>query len=294
MRLPGRLNPTRGAGTSDSLSRKEPVCCNFAIQKLLQFRRAFPTFRTMSAKQNPVLTQPTDMQVPVWRYMDFTKYVSLLDSGALFLPRVDLLDDPFEGTFGKGIPPTEPIEIAGGQKSFVAVSDDHREGLRRLYRQLRNWTYVCCWHANEVESAAMWRLYSRTNEAVAIRTTYAALCKALPDYVDVGLVQYIDFESEWVPETNTLWPFFYKRESFEHEREVRVVLQDGKHGNAWPFRENEDLGKLVQVDLEAVVKAVIVAPTSPAWFRDLVSSVTSRYAYQFSVSQSSMDAEPVS
>jgi hypothetical protein len=30
--------------------------------------------------------------------MDFTKYVSMLDSGSLFFARADLLGDPFEGS----------------------------------------------------------------------------------------------------------------------------------------------------------------------------------------------------
>lgn len=242
---------------------------------------------------HPLLVQPMDIQVSVWRYMDFTKYVSLLDARALFLPRADLLGDPFEGTFGKGRPPTDPIETSGGQKSFVAASGDHRAELRKMYRHLRCWTYVSCWHVNEFESAAMWRLYASTHEAVAIRSTYALLRDALPTEAVIGLVKYIDFASEWVPETNAIWPFFFKRRSFEHEREVRIVLQDSLQGTAIPFHPNEDGGKLIPLRLESVVREIVVAPTSPTWFRNIVSNVTARYGYAFSVSQSKMAEEPL-
>lgn len=247
----------------------------------------------MTAEMHPLLIQPRDIQVSVWRYLDFTKYVSLLDARALFLPRADLLGDPFEGTFGKGIPPTEPIETSGGRKSFVAAPKDHRDELREMFRQWRSRTYVSCWHVNEFESAAMWRLYASTNEAVAIRTTYASLREALPKEAIIGLVQYIDYASEWVPDTNAIWPFFFKRKSFEHEREVRIVLQDTGHRTAIPLQPNEDGGKLIPLELGSVVRAVVVAPTSPAWFRHIVSNVTTRYGYAFPVSQSTMDEEPL-
>jgi hypothetical protein len=34
----------------------------------------------------------------IWLYMDFTKYVSMLEHGGLYLRRSDLLGDPFEGS----------------------------------------------------------------------------------------------------------------------------------------------------------------------------------------------------
>ena len=35
---------------------------------------------------------------PIWRYMDFTKYVDLISTKELFFCRSDLLGDPFEGS----------------------------------------------------------------------------------------------------------------------------------------------------------------------------------------------------
>jgi hypothetical protein len=34
----------------------------------------------------------------IWRYLDFPRFVSLLTTRSLFLPRADLLGDPFEGS----------------------------------------------------------------------------------------------------------------------------------------------------------------------------------------------------
>jgi hypothetical protein len=45
---------------------------------------------------------PERLDVPVWRYLDFTKFVSMLENGGLFFPTVAKLHDPFEGSFAKG------------------------------------------------------------------------------------------------------------------------------------------------------------------------------------------------
>jgi hypothetical protein len=41
---------------------------------------------------------PTDPSAPIFRYMDLAKFVSLLDTRALFFSRADLLGDAFEGS----------------------------------------------------------------------------------------------------------------------------------------------------------------------------------------------------
>ena len=49
-------------------------------------------------EEHPACTSPPPNAI-LWRYMDFMKYVSLLDRKALFFGRVDKLGDPFEGFY---------------------------------------------------------------------------------------------------------------------------------------------------------------------------------------------------
>ena len=42
---------------------------------------------------------PEDLDTKIWRYMDFTKFVSLLETRSLFFVRADSFTDPFEGTW---------------------------------------------------------------------------------------------------------------------------------------------------------------------------------------------------
>ena len=48
---------------------------------------------------HPTCVQPENETVKVWRYMDFTKLISLIDSQCLFFTRADKFDDPFEGSW---------------------------------------------------------------------------------------------------------------------------------------------------------------------------------------------------
>ena len=50
---------------------------------------------------HPDFKQPSNPNIKIWRYMDFTKYVSMLDLGGLYFRRFHLLDDRFEGSYAR-------------------------------------------------------------------------------------------------------------------------------------------------------------------------------------------------
>lgn len=51
--------------------------------------------------EHPSFAAPEDPDVNIWRYMDFTKFVSILDAGALWFTRADRFLDQFEGSSPK-------------------------------------------------------------------------------------------------------------------------------------------------------------------------------------------------
>ena len=51
--------------------------------------------------EHSAFESPTDENAQIWRYLDFTKFVDLLDRRALFFARVDELTDQFEGSLTK-------------------------------------------------------------------------------------------------------------------------------------------------------------------------------------------------
>jgi hypothetical protein len=106
---------------------------------------------------------PSNPDIKIWRYMDFTKFVSILQQKGLFFPVVSELEDQFEGSFSKANKLLRPLF-----RKHDPSSAGHRS---ETIKSLRDWTVVSCWHMNEQESAAMWNLYARTNEAICIQST---------------------------------------------------------------------------------------------------------------------------
>ena len=247
----------------------------------------------MSAKTNhPCFPQPGNEKILVWRYIDFTKFLSLISTKTLYLPRADKLGDPFEGSYSKANIQFRP------QVYKDMPADSFNKMISRmsyLARWRRQWTYISCWHMNDHESAAMWKLYTNTKESVAIQTTYENLVNALPESVYVGLVQYIDYKKDWLPEDNTFYPFMHKRKSFAHENEVRIIRQEEPvyEGKILVDKQNDRDGIAVAVNLTLLIDKVYIAPTASTWDRSLVEEVLKKYEINKEVKLSNLDEDPV-
>ena len=153
---------------------------------------------------------------------------------------------------------------------------------------------VNCWHMNEHESAAMWRLYLKSNEGIAVQSTYRKLRDALTDEetIHLGVVKYIDYETDLINNGDLLSALIHKRKSFEHEREVRALIRKFPK----PGVERGDPishGLMIKVDLEKLIEKIFIAPTAPTWFAELVRSLIQRYGYSFEVVQSKLNEQPV-
>ncbi len=221
---------------------------------------------------HPCFPQPTNAQLRVWRYMDLAKFVWLLKEKRLFMSRLDQLADRYEGSLT-----AKTIE---GIDEFLRQhgSTDGWAQMSELYRANQTTTFVCCWHANEQESEAMWRLYCGAAHGVAIQTTYQHLIGAIEREHEIylGCVTYIDYEREWFPDANAFRPVMHKRLSFEHEREVRLVASPSKFRASHP--EPAPHALYIPWDSDARVERVLVDPYAPAYFFDAVEAVVSALA----------------
>ena len=243
----------------------------------------------MTASMHPVFTHPSDTEALIWRYMDFTKFVSMLENNALYFSRADGLGDPFEGSYSRGNEKMRP-EIYKDWEPHVIQEAEH------LYKRKIKEVFINCWHMNAHESAGMWRLYAKTNEAIAIRSTFSKLFNALDSKCHLGVVKYVDYENDWIPEGNAYYPFVHKRLSFAHEQEVRALfnapyfkLHDERNSSRI-FNPAE--GMWGHLELNSIIDLIYIAPTAPIWFKRLVEQIVRKYSLNKQVVQSSLDNEP--
>lgn len=251
------------------------------VDEYLEYLRLNPISRTKAAASADhtrapytLFMPPENLDVRVWRYMDFTKFVSMIEKGGLFLPMVAKLDDPFEGSYARGNEALRPLVYRHMPNKFGLTAGE-------IVQRLRPFVAASCWHSNEQESAAMWKLYAKTHEAVCIQTTFRKLRGAMGSVARVGMVRYVDYETEWIPESNPLAPFLYKRKSFEHEREVRALIPpaDVEGILKGTDMESREPGKWVAIDVAQTIEQVFIAPDAPDWFLELVKQVTVRYEH---------------
>ena len=126
-----------------------------------------------------------ELQQPLWRYMDFTKFVAMLVTKSLYLTRVDKLcelGDRFEGSF-----PNVPEK---GLRGFFWKTDMERYYAEKN-KDKKRFYYVNCWHSNNSESDAMWKIYVRGNQGIAVRSTFQRLRDSLqkaPQNIWIGKV----------------------------------------------------------------------------------------------------------
>lgn len=221
-------------------------------------------------------------QSGVWRYMDFSKLVNLLDINSLFFTKPLKFRDPYEGAFSE----IDFGRIIGEPYSYIPdLKHDYdmvREKLIENSKLLLDLVGVSCWHLNDFESAAMWDLYLKSGEGIAIKTNVEKLINSINGEIYFGRVQYIDYLKDMVS-NNIYETLFYKRSSFSHENEFRLISFESLET---PYFE--EYGGKVSCDLNQLIESIYIAPTSPGWFKDTVESVLKKYGINKPVIQSSL------
>lgn len=242
-----------------------------------------------------------DNESVLWRYMDFTKYMSLLSTRKLYFPRSDFFDDIFEGAKGylsnkdkwdshyykffyNAIknPPENALCVLSEEeidrKAKELLINLEKSGLKDKKSK-----FISCWHENKFESEAMWRLYSSfLPNAVAIKSSYSRLYDSLGKNpaISIGRVEYVDLKSSFSGVNSSFWK---KRKSFEHEKEVRAIITD---------YECDDFGKNMNCELNILVEELLISPSSPQWFYDLVVDVNNKFNIHAPVKKSELREHP--
>jgi hypothetical protein len=176
-------------------------------------------------QHHPAFPQPANPNISLWRYLDFEKFDWLLTYGRLFMPSAAHLGDPLEGTRPAGDSEWWQREIANAESQEKRhVLEHNHDLLSRFAYAFRAHYYVSCWHASEVENARMWNCYTRSPTAVAVQTKYSKLRNLLPNYVELGLVRYIDYRIDRLPSSNMMECVTHKNIGYSFENEIRAVV----------------------------------------------------------------------
>lgn len=225
--------------------------------------------------------------------MDFTKFVSLLETGSLFFARADLFSDYFEGSFTKydiaKIHAEKDVESGIKEAMLKNVTD-----IQKFFPKTR---FLNCWSINDHESAALWKIHTNNNQGVAIQSTFQKFVDSFHKtdrLVNVGKVKYLDYEHESFGLNNVVLPFLHKRKSFEYENEIRAIIEE------YPdelipeeFEKISKKGIYIDVDLNVLIESICIAPSAQPWFKDLTRSILSKFGIEKPLVDSTLDERPL-
>lgn len=227
-------------------------------------------------KENPKLLLKNNDDTLVWKYMDLSKFLDLLISEKLFMSRSDKFEDQYEGTFSE---PTyqEIKKLLEGNPKYLDA-----------YKAKRKNVVISSWHTNSYESYAMWQVFTKNNEGLAIQSTYKRLKECLQEDKTeqyIGEVNYIDYKKDHIPFNDDFFPFLFKRKSFQYENEIRII-SDVTHLN---LSVNE--GLKMKVDINKMIDKLYIHPKSENWYKNLVIEIVSKLGYRFEIEKSDLESE---
>jgi len=249
------------------------------------------------------LILPPDSAV-LWRYMDFAKFIDLVETQSLWFSRTDQFEDPLEGTYTDAELEYLHSPDANQTPPGMQVADIYLRGPKYM----RATAYASCWRVGEGESMAMWDLYGKGSGIVAVKTTVDKLKLAIaesPLRIFLGTVKYIDWRvAPW--DNNSLAMCFRKDLSYEHETEVRAIIwdegiiarnmsdaivaarsrSDYPNSGREPFilrKEDGEHGIRAPFPPARLVREVVIGPREGRWVAGLVESVLKRYGLKINM-----------
>lgn len=269
----------------------------------------------MPIQEHPIHIKP-EKELTLWRYMSIPKFESLLKQNALFFCRADKFSDPFECSI-----PKREAEYRSSEHNFrmteavfgrfdsefnEEVAKKQSQDMADTHKKVKTATTVNCWHINSHESEAMWQLYLKNNEGLAIKTTVGHLFTALKDVQqDIGIskIRYIDYDTGiWYHETeypvakhyNLLIPLIHKRIEFQHEKELRLYHHDHKREKPdyWSSQKNE-MGEFIPIDIPTLIQSVFFHPTADDKVKNKILEISRSYGHEFKFEESKMASNPI-
>lgn len=252
-----------------------------------------------------------DPETVIWRYIDLPKFEGLLHDQGLFLCRSDKFSDPYEASIPKReadyrIKEHMKVAASFGRQTTLEKAMENSNSIGNLHKRFRRGFVVNCWHMSTTESDAMWRLYLKTNEGVAIQSSYKRLYDSLKhneEEIFISRVRYLDYEKdiwhhkEFYPVTkyNLFTPIVHKRLAFIHENELRVFQQLNEavdNPTYWQSQANQ-FGKTISCDINILIDKVILPPTAEDDVLKKVEDLMTKYDCKAQIIKSKLNDPPI-
>ncbi|ORI12833.1 hypothetical protein [Rhodococcus sp. 1168] len=140
----------------------------------------------------------------------------------------------------------------------------------------------------------MWKIYGE-NAGIAIRSTWGNLRESLKTDAKLfgGRIKYLDYERDRLPTNTYTDDYFYKRNSFDFEHEIRLISHApdlAAYIQANSADETVTWPKVSRIDVDStkLIQNVFVHPHHANWVRDAIESVSRQFGFQWPIIHSNL------
>lgn len=222
---------------------------------------------------NFMLYIPKD-ELVIWKYMTFEKFLLLILRKELYFKRADGYVEYFEGHVTSG-EKQNLVDVFKRQSVAKPKSE-----VNRVFKALKKYcesTYIDCWHNNESESYAMWKIFGEAKNCIALKTTVdklRATYDKVNDKIKVTpyLVDYYDNENSNNYPYSSKYIFIRKPFYFVYENEIRGLIQL----KISSFNDEFPNDIRIPIVLKDLIESVWLSPFSDHWFEELVRDLLNK------------------
>lgn len=223
-------------------------------------------------KFHPTFRIEKSLGKPIWRYMDFWKFLNLIETKSLWFSNAIGLGDNHEGR----IPHFVLSQMLEQDKQRDNTLNEELNNY--LEKNLRAETLISSWRYAERESFAMWKMYSKDRTGIAIKTDFDSLKDAFNKTerdIYIGEILYIDEDNYYFTTSNMYFPFLTKLDYYSFENEIRCITS---------CKVDEDkCSKLIEVDTNILIKEVYISPNTKPEFSKLLEILKREYSLNFEI-----------
>lgn len=189
------------------------------------------------------------------RYMNLSKFYSIITDESIMFSRMDQYNDKYEGL------------------AIVNSTDTSIEFFRKQ-------SVVNCWNHFTKESYALWRIYlSKEETGVAIVSTVGDFKQSIKDLevknnIEALTVKYLPHNKVYKGITNQLLAS-RKKNFYEYEEEIRFNYSNPE------YRETEHPERIpIKLNPFILIKQIILSPYMPTWIENSFKHILGKYGLQ--------------
>ena len=243
-----------------------------------------------------------DEELILYKYMSFPQFISMVEFQQLYLTKISLWQDTYEGYDG-----VKRLEILLGS----ILNDKMKNPLKQIANLILNSTYAQSWTYQSQESDALWKEYSEDGLGVRIKMKRSNIEKRIKETLKANGYKEDLLSHYYVEYTNEFEEDDYyqisnikngerfigkkKRKAFEHEKEYRfsfyIPVELNKHIKKYQ-RENKEIendeallheikklyelvkdiqgeSDILSYDIDlSLVDEVLLDPRAPKWHKE--------------------------